>query len=352
MAANDPSESPRRSWQDRVVATDGSVAQLVLRVTLAVVIFPHGLQKTIGWFGGLGFSATMDAFAAAGFPGGLAFAAIAAESLGAFALLIGCLGRVAAPGIGCVMTVAAYTHLPHGFFMNRFGEQAGEGVQFHLLALATATAVVLRGSGAWSVDRLMARHHALVAALPLLCLIGCRPVPPAEEQIMEYLERIDRHDVDGALALVAEDFQLRFGGSAASMSKDDLEKALAWDAAVNSRATHEIVSSSEDSATVLTTERNDFFALIGISALRSLSTFEVNAEGRIEKQRSNVLDGQPSWIDAMKPAVEWCSIHRPDELAAVHDEGRIVFDGASARRWLSLLRAWRKATSIVNKDAS
>lgn len=352
MATNNPSESPAHRWRDLVVATDDSVAQLVLRVTLAVVIFPHGLQKTTGWFGGPGFSATMDAFTLVGFPDVLVLAAIAAETLGVFALFIGCLGRVAALGIGCVMAVAAYTHLPHGFFMNWFGDQAGEGVQFHLLALATATAVVLRGSGAWSVDRLMTRRHALVTALPLLCLVGCRPAPSAEEQTMRYLERVDQNDVDGALALVAEDFQLRFGGSAASMSKDDLEKALAWDVAVNSRATHEIVSSGDDSVSVIMTERNDFFALIGISALRSLNTFKVNADGRIQQQRADVLDDQPSWIDAMRPAVEWCSIHRPDVLATVYDDGRIVYDGDSARQWLSLLRAWREATSTGIKDTS
>ena len=42
--------------------TDGSIAALILRMTLAVVIFPHGAQKVLGWFGGHGFSGTMKYF--------------------------------------------------------------------------------------------------------------------------------------------------------------------------------------------------------------------------------------------------------------------------------------------------
>jgi putative oxidoreductase len=125
-----------------------------LRLVLAGVFLPHGLQKTAGWFGGYGYTGTMQYFTQTmGIPAPLALAAIAAETLGPIALVLGLGGRVAAAAIVVLMTVAvATTHLPHGFFMNWFGNQKGEGFEYHLLAVALALVVVIRGSGAYSLD--------------------------------------------------------------------------------------------------------------------------------------------------------------------------------------------------------
>ena len=48
-------------------------------------------------------------------------------------------------------------HGQHGFFLNWNGDQAGEGIQFHLLVLAVAVVLMVKGSGAWSIDRLLLR---------------------------------------------------------------------------------------------------------------------------------------------------------------------------------------------------
>ncbi len=42
-----------------LLKTDDSFAPLVARLTLGLVMFPHGAQKALGLFGGYGFSATM-----------------------------------------------------------------------------------------------------------------------------------------------------------------------------------------------------------------------------------------------------------------------------------------------------
>jgi putative oxidoreductase len=130
----------------------------VIRVTLAAVIFPHGAQHLLGWFGGYGFQGTVEWMASIGFPAPLAALAIVVEFVAPFALLIGMGGRVAALGITGLMLGAASTHLGNGFFMNWFGAHpAGvEGYEFHLLAIAMALAVVIKGSGAWSLDRVLA----------------------------------------------------------------------------------------------------------------------------------------------------------------------------------------------------
>jgi putative oxidoreductase len=142
-----------------LLATDASVIQLLLRLTLAIVIFPHGAQKALGWFGGYGFKGTMGFFTSKGFPAILATLAIAAEFLGPLGLALGLLTRVAAFGIACVMVTAIFAggHTQHGFFMNWSGNQKGEGFEFHLLVLGIALALIIGGGGLWSVDAVLAR---------------------------------------------------------------------------------------------------------------------------------------------------------------------------------------------------
>ena len=140
-----------------LLQTDSGVVGLILRITLAVVIFPHGAQKVFGWFGGHGFRGTMKFFTASGIPAIFAFLAIATEFLGPLGLAVGLLTRVAAFGIACVMFVAiATTHWPHGFFMNWYGNQKGEGFEYHLLVLGMAISLIIGGAGIWSLDAALA----------------------------------------------------------------------------------------------------------------------------------------------------------------------------------------------------
>ncbi len=140
--------------------TSDSFVDTLLRLALAAVFFPHGAQKVLGWFGGFGLSATMGFFTGKmGIPPVLAALDIAAEFLGPIALLFGFLTRVAAFGIFVVMaTAVALVHSKLGFFMNWYGQlPAGtEGFEYHILALALALSVMVRGAGALSVDRSLA----------------------------------------------------------------------------------------------------------------------------------------------------------------------------------------------------
>ncbi len=136
-----------------LLKTDNSVATFLVRIALGVVFFPHGAQKVLGWFGGHGFNGTLGFFTEKlGIPLILALLAIAAEFLGSMALMFGLFTRVAAFGIASVMAVAMAMHWQHGFFMNWFGNQKGEGIEYHILALAMAIFLVIRGGGALSFD--------------------------------------------------------------------------------------------------------------------------------------------------------------------------------------------------------
>jgi putative oxidoreductase len=139
----------------RLFATDDSTATTVLRLVLGFVFFAHGAQKLLGWFGGFGFSGTMHFFTGNMYiPAPLAFLAIAAEFFGGVGLVLGLLTRVAAFGIAVNMVVAIATvHSAFGFFMNWSGTQRGEGFEYHLLVLAMTAFLMIRGAGAFSVDR-------------------------------------------------------------------------------------------------------------------------------------------------------------------------------------------------------
>ena len=142
--------------------TSDSFAPLIARLTLGLVMFPHGAQKALGWFGGYGFSGTMNAFTQQmHIPAPLAFLAIAAEFAGSLGLITGLLARVSAFGIATNMVVAILTvHASNGFFMNWFGAQKGEGFEYHLLAIGLALIVIFHGAGKASLDAQIARKLA------------------------------------------------------------------------------------------------------------------------------------------------------------------------------------------------
>ena len=140
--------------------TNNSAAPLIARLALGIVMFPHGAQKTLGWFGGYGFKGTMGSFTEQmHIPALFAFLAIAAEFAGALGLITGLLSRLSAFGIAVNMAVAVVmVHKSNGFFMNWFGNQKGEGFEYHLLAIGLALIVMIYGGGKLSIDRSVANR--------------------------------------------------------------------------------------------------------------------------------------------------------------------------------------------------
>jgi len=133
--------------------TDQDFAVFVARIVLGFVMLPHGLQKLLGMFEGSGFTGTVDFFVGSGIPYFVAVLIILGESLGAIGLILGFLSRLCALGIAIIMLGAIFmVHLPNGFFMNWFGSAAGEGYEYHILAVGLALVVLIKGGGMWSVD--------------------------------------------------------------------------------------------------------------------------------------------------------------------------------------------------------
>lgn len=140
----------------RIMATTSSHPLAIIRLALAFVILPHGLQKTFGLFGGFGFSGTMQYFTQAlGIPGPLAFMVFVAELAAPVALILGFWSRPAALLIFINFVVAASMHVSSGFFMNWGGTMpaGAEGYEYHLLVLSMALAIIVGGAGSVSLDR-------------------------------------------------------------------------------------------------------------------------------------------------------------------------------------------------------
>jgi len=145
----------------KLMITQNEYSLALARIALGIVFFAHGAQKMLGWFGGSGFSGTISQFAKFGMPTAVALFAIFVEFFGGLSLLFGLLSRLAALAIiiemiGAVLTV----HIHNGFFMNWTGIQKGEGFEYHIIAVALAFLIVVRGAGAISVDHLLSSHDS------------------------------------------------------------------------------------------------------------------------------------------------------------------------------------------------
>ncbi len=144
----------------QLLMTNPNIGFSIARLTLGLVILPHGAQKLLGLFGGYGYSATMDSLTTQmGLPSIVAFSVIMIEFFGSISLILGFVSRFWALSLaGMFLGIIFTTQLEHGFFMNWFGNQAGEGFEYSLLVIGLALTVVVNGSGKWSVDNLISKN--------------------------------------------------------------------------------------------------------------------------------------------------------------------------------------------------
>lgn len=145
---------------NKILNTESNWGALIARLTLGIVLFPHGAQKMLGLFGGYGFTGTIDFFTnQIHLPWIVAFAVILIEFFGSISLILGFASRLWSLAIAGLFTGIIFTtHLEHGFFMNWFGNQAGEGYEYALLIIGIAVAVLINGSGKYSFDSQLIKH--------------------------------------------------------------------------------------------------------------------------------------------------------------------------------------------------
>lgn len=143
-----------------IFSTENGWAGLALRITAAVVMFPHGAQKLLGWYGGYGFTGTMGFFTeTVHLPWLVGFLVILIEFFGPMALLIGFASRIWSILLSILVVGIVFTsHIQNGFFMNWYGTFTGEGVEYFLLFLGILIGLLITGSGKYSVDRILFKN--------------------------------------------------------------------------------------------------------------------------------------------------------------------------------------------------
>ncbi len=142
---------------NRLLATNGQLGSLALRLPMGIIFMAHGAQKLFGLFGGYGLEGTGQWMASIGLEPGYLMALLAGsgEFFGGLAILLGLLTRPAAAVLAFTMVVAITSvHLGNGLFMS------GNGYEFGLALLSGSVALALLGGGRWSLDRVLVSPRA------------------------------------------------------------------------------------------------------------------------------------------------------------------------------------------------
>lgn len=145
----------KKSMMCSLTAFSDDFGKLFLRIVLAFAMIPHGAQKVFGIFGGNGLQATWQYFTEVLQISPLwAGAAIFVEFFAPIFLILGVFTRIWALLLAVLMAVAMQYHFDNGYFLNWTGNQLGEGIEFHLLYIGAALALVLLGGGKFAFLRL------------------------------------------------------------------------------------------------------------------------------------------------------------------------------------------------------
>ena len=137
-------------------------ALLVARVAVGIVFMAHGAQKLFGFFGGPGLSAIVQMM------GPLGYLVSIGEFFGGLGLVVGFLSRFSAGSIIVIMLGAiGMVHAQFGFFMNWTGQQAGEGFEYHLLAIGILLPIMIAGPGRFAIGRYLQRWPKAIDEKPI-----------------------------------------------------------------------------------------------------------------------------------------------------------------------------------------
>jgi putative oxidoreductase len=138
--------------------TTHDLIALLSRLTIGIVLFPHGAQKLLGWWNGYGYDGTMHYFThIVGIPYEVGFLVIMIEFFGPILLVLGLWTRVAAAAIMVVMIGVIISVQHQYFFMDWFRNQQGEGMEFFFLMIGLCLVSILNGGGKFAASHFLKR---------------------------------------------------------------------------------------------------------------------------------------------------------------------------------------------------
>ena len=150
----------------KLLRTEDDPVLAILRMALGLVFLAHAVQK-LGWLNVYSSNSALELVPETVGISASLFLSVTAELIGGLGLILGLFGRIAAFVLATnILADIMLVHGRHGFFMNWLGNQGGEGIEYHLLALAITLSVLLNGSGAFSFDQALLRRFAPNVALP------------------------------------------------------------------------------------------------------------------------------------------------------------------------------------------
>jgi putative oxidoreductase len=137
-----------------IYAAFDPIALPLLRLTMGLILVPHGCQKLFGWFGGLGFEKFTEIFDKIGWHPAVFWVALVAltESVGGLLLAFGFLTRFAAAAILIFMINAVWATSAKGFFW------AQGGMEYPILIGVVALVFLIKGGGRFSVDHALGKE--------------------------------------------------------------------------------------------------------------------------------------------------------------------------------------------------
>lgn len=128
--------------------TSVNISLLLIRFTIGLILFLHGLQKVFGLFGGSGLK-NWNTYLKKSFnlPEFVGYTSAFTEMIFGFFLIIGLFTRVSSIIMIVFMLFATFmVHWKNGFFITK------NGYEYCLLIIVCLTALTIMGGGEYSVD--------------------------------------------------------------------------------------------------------------------------------------------------------------------------------------------------------
>lgn len=202
-------------------------------------------------------------------------------------------------------------------------------------------------------DHRRAQLGLLLVFVASMTAPGCGVVPDSRdaprEVVTTFLQHLDRHDVEGALALLDDGFVFRSGDGTFEAGREAMPAMLAWDAAVEGDVEIRQLKASGDTVRVRLVERNRLTDLLELEPWVVEATFVVRNGRIVEEVAEEVVADRPAFAErferALEPVRRWAVEARPSDAKATFEDGSVArYDGPTARRLLELIEAHRRET--------